>query len=194
MNELELVISVQQGDSDSFRKLFHLYQDKAVRTAYHITGSRATAEDAAQDAFVKCYVEIGNLKNPEAFKTWFYRLLVRTAWRYVALEKRNVPLPEAFEEAKVFESKSTEQQYLEREMTDILYEQIKKLDAKKRTAVMLFYYNELTTKEIAQVMGCLEGTVKSRLYFARKMLKSNLERLELKEDIPYEKIGSESII
>lgn len=194
MNESELIISIQNGDSDSFRELFDLYKDKAVRTAYHITGSQASAEDVAQEAFVKCYFEIGKLRSPECFKTWFYRLLVRTAWRYAAVEKKNVPVEEVFDQSKTSEGKSIEQQYLEIEQSNILYEQIQKLDKKKRTTVMLFYYSELSTKEIARVMGCMEGTVKSRLYSARKILKRNLESLQLKEGGYYGKAGYESVL
>jgi RNA polymerase sigma factor (sigma-70 family) len=194
MNETDLIIGIQNGDPDAFTKLYELYKNKVVRTAYLITGNRASAEDVAQEAFVKCYLEIGKLQNPERFRTWFYRLLVRTAWRYADIEKRNVPVEDVFEEAKPFIVKSTEQVYLDAETASVLFEQIRKLDKKKRTTVMLFYYSELSTKEIAKVMGCLEGTVKSRLHFARKILKSNLEILKIKEDGYYEKAGCESVL
>ena len=192
MNESDLIIKIQNGDSDSFGKLFNQYKDKAVRTAYLITGNRATAEDAAQEAFVKCYFEIEKLRDPNCFRTWFYKLLVRTAWRYARNDKRNVPVQEVYEESVSASEKSSEQQYLENETANLVYEQIQKLDQKKRTVVMLYYYSDLSTKEIAKVMGCLEGTVKSRLHFARKNLKRNLEILELKEDGRYGKAGYES--
>jgi RNA polymerase sigma factor (sigma-70 family) len=194
MNESDLITNIQKGDSDAFGKIYDLYKQKAIRTAYLITGNQASAEDAAQEAFVKCYFDIGKLNNPECFKTWFYRLLIRTAWRHAAIEKKNVPVQDVFEESTTAGGKSIEQQYLEAETSNILYEQIQKLDKKKRTAVMLYYYNELSTKEIAQVMGCLEGTVKSRLHFARKTLKSNLKLLQLKEDGYYGKAGYESVL
>ena len=194
MNESELIINIQNGDSDSFGKLFDLYKNKAVRTAYHITGNQASAEDVVQEAFVKCYFEIGKLQNPECFTTWFYRLLVRTAWQYAKNEKKDVPVRDVFEDSNTTGGGSIEQQYLETEMSSILYAQIQKLDKNKRTAVMLYYYSELSTKEIAQVMGCLEGTVKSRLHFARKNLKRNLEILQLKEDGYYGKAGYESVL
>ncbi len=194
MNETDLIIGIQNGDSDSFTKLYDLYKNKAVRTAYLITGNRTSAEDVAQDAFVKCYVEIGKLQNPECFRTWFYRLLVRTAWRYSKTEKMNIPVPDVFEESKSTGEKSIEQQYLDAELSNILNEQIRKLDRKKRTAVLLYYYSGLSTREIAQVMGCLEGTVKSRLYFARKALQKNLEILQIKEDGYYGKAGYESVL
>jgi RNA polymerase sigma factor (sigma-70 family) len=194
MNESDLIINIQKGDSGSFNQLFDLYKNKAVRTAYLITGNQASAEDVAQEAFVKCYLEIGKLKNPQCFKTWFYRLLVRTAWRYAETEKKNIPVQDIFDERKVSAEKSIEQQYLDTEISKILYEQIQKLDHKKRTVVMLYYYSELSTKEIAHAMGCLEGTVKSRLHIARKKLKGNLDFLQVKEDGYYGKAGCESVL
>ncbi len=194
MNETDLIIGIQNGDSGSFSELYDLYKNKAIRTAYLIAGNRVSAEDIVQEAFVKCYLKIGELQNPERFRTWFYRLLVRTAWNYAKIERKNIPVQDIFEAADTVQGKSTEQQYLESEISGILYEQIQKLDQKKRTVVMLFYYNELSTKEIAQVLGCLEGTVKSRLHFARKILKSNLQSIELKEDGYYGKTGYESAL
>ncbi|MDF2654457.1 MAG: subfamily polymerase sigma-24 factor [Bacillota bacterium] len=192
MNESELIIRIQNGDADSFGRIFDRYKAKAVRTAYLITGNQATAEDVAQEAFVKCYLEIRGLRDPERFKTWFYRLLVRTAWRYSKLENRNIPVSDLPEKGDSNREISSEQMYLQQEMSELLYRQIHRLDEKKRTAVMLYYYGELSTKEIAEVMGCLEGTVKSRLYFARKILKNNLERLNVKGEEYYGKAGYES--
>ena len=194
MNEADLILNIQKGNSDSFNQLYRLYQSKAVRTAYLITGNQASAEDVAQEAFVKCYFEIAKLKNPQCFRSWFYRLLVRTAWRYAKTEKKNVPVQDIFEESNTSTVQSIEQQYLNTEISKILYEQIQMLDDKKRTVVMLYYYSELSTKEIAHVMGCLEGTVKSRLHSARNILKGNLGFLHIKEDGSYGQAGCESVL
>lgn len=192
MKEPELIRRIQQGDKDAFARIFDCYIDKAVRTAYLITGSQAAAEDVAQEAFVKCYLEIGGLRNPECFKTWFYRLLVRTAWRYAKAESKNILMSDLPEVDLPGRGVSSEYEYLQRETSEFLYQQIQNLDPKKRTTVMLYYYNQLSTKEIAEVMGCMEGTVKSRLHFARKTLRNNLERLNLKEEGYYGQAGYET--
>ncbi len=194
MNETDLVIGIQNGDKDAFALLYELYKNKAVRTAYLITGNSAFAEDVAQEAFVKCYTEIGKLQNPECFRPWFYRLLVRVAWRYSKIEKRIIPVSDVFEESKLSGDKSVEEQYLNAETSNILNEQIRKLDKKKQTVVLLFYYSGLSTSEIAQVMGCLEGTVKSRLHYARKILRKNLQTLQKREGGYYGKAGYESVL
>jgi RNA polymerase sigma-70 factor (ECF subfamily) len=182
MKEAELILRIRDGDSGAFRELFELYQDRALRAAYLITGNQATAEDVVQEAFVKCHFKLGELKEPQHFKTWFYRLLTRTAWQCVKADRKNVPVADIFEKVETGDEKSTEQQYLESEMSNALYEQIRKLDRNKQTTVILFYYNGLSTREIAQVMECMEGTVKSRLHFARKALRRNLEIRQLREE------------
>lgn len=194
MNETDLITGIQNGDKDAFALLYELYKNKAVRTAYLITGNSASAEDVAQEAFVKCYTEIGKLQNPECFRTWFYRLLVRVAWKYSKTEKRIIPVSDVFEESRSTGDKSVEEQYLNAETSNILNEQIRKLDKKKQTVVLLYYYSGLSTSEIAQVMGCLEGTVKSRLHYARKILQKNLQTLQKKEDGYFGKAGYESVL
>ncbi|QIB68098.1 sigma-70 family RNA polymerase sigma factor [Aminipila butyrica] len=192
MNESELIINIQQGDREAFGTLFRLYEAKALRTAFLITGNQAMAEDLVQEAFVKCYCEIGKLKNPESFKPWFYRLLVRMGWKQTRQEKKYVPVPTFEDRKQIGQAVSCEQTYLENEFSEILYSEIQKLEQKKRTTVLLYYYSELSVKEIAQVMGCLEGTVKSRLHTSRRTLKASLENLKIKEDGYYGKTGYEA--
>lgn len=194
MNESELILNIQKGDSESFRRIFDLYERRAVKSAYLITRNQASAEDVVQEAFIKCYFEIRKLKNPECFKTWFYRLLVRTAWSYAEKEKKLVPVQNVYDEMNQQNVKSVEQQYLESEKNSQLYEQIQKLDKKKQEVLLLYYYCDFSTKEIAKVVGCLEGTVKSRMHFARKELKSSIDFMQLKEERYYEKVEPESVI
>lgn len=79
-------------------------------------------------------------------------------------------------------------------MNSQLYEQIQKLDKKKQEVLLLYYYCDLNTKEIARVVGCLEGTVKSRLYFARKELRSSIDFMQVKEERFYGKVESKSAL
>lgn len=176
MDEIELVKAMQQGNMKAFEELFESYKDRAIKTVYLMTGHKQMAEDIVQEAFTTCYLSIGKLKNPECFKTWFFKLLTRTAWRSIKKERSLVPtetISELIEGAKSLES---------RYEYEALYEQILRLDYPLQTTLILYYYNELTVKEIAKVMGCFEGTVKSRLYTARKRLKLHL--LEQEETEP----------
>jgi len=90
MDEINLIQHCKEGDMDAFNDLYKKYSSKALRTAYLICGRNNIAEDVVQEAFIKCYKEIKNLKNPETFQAWFYRLLIRIAWRYCSKEKNHL--------------------------------------------------------------------------------------------------------
>lgn len=174
MQEIELVVKVQKGDMQAFEQLFELYKFKALRTVYSMTRDKDVSEDIVQEVFVSCYTSIKSLKNPEHFKTWFYRILTRTTWRYMVKEKKSIPVEEIFEKLEVSNEKSPSDKLEQKESSELLYQEIQKLQPKLQTTIILYYYNDFSIKEIAQTMGCLEGTVKSRLYTGRRRLKVSL--------------------
>jgi RNA polymerase sigma-70 factor (ECF subfamily) len=155
--------------------------------AYFITGNRSDSEDILQETFVKCFLHRDKLREPERFESWLYQILVRTAWR---VEKRKKSRSElSFEGILDQEEDHVRGDWieedergkgplvvvLEAETAGQIREALRKLDVKYRTVILLYYYNELSTKEIARVTGTMEGTVKSRLFKARKLLKGILE-------------------
>lgn len=174
----ELVKRIQHGDTSSFEKLFNMYKDKAVRTAYLITKNSALAEDAVQEAFILCYFKIRGLKDPAMFKTWFFRILTRLAWRMSAKEKGAVSIDDVPEAADLKDSAEVEKEVENQEQSAFLMRAVKSLDIKQQTVIFLYYYNDFSVKEIAQVMGSFEGTVKSRLHAARKNLRKYIEAEE----------------
>ena len=178
MQEIDLIKKVQKGDINAFEELFGLYKNKALRTVYLMTRDKSISEDIVQEAFVQCHNSIKGLKNPEFFKTWFYRILTRTTWRYMDKQKKLVPVDHIFEKLESKHEKTSLEKLEEKETAKLIYEEILKLQPKLRTTIILYYYNELSTKEIAEVMACLQGTVKSRLYTGRCILKTNLTRHE----------------
>lgn len=178
MEEVEILVRrMQAGDHDAFDQIFGLYQNRLLRTAWLISGNRADSEDIVQETFVKCYCNCGKLKDPAVFSTWLYQILTRTAWRYGRKRNRETPVEQFFQEdlGQAPEDSPLEQ-VLRREVREDLYRSILKLDQKQRTVVILYYFNELSTREISRIAGCLEGTVKSRLYAARKALEKSLRK------------------
>lgn len=156
----------------AFEELYYTYEKKALRMAYLLTSSETMARDIVQEAFTECYLSIGQLKQMEYFRTWFYQILRRTAWRYIKKESRFICTDE---DEKLEDTKKIwDDPYEQSDLSSFLLGQIKRMDYKKQTTIILYYYNELSIKEIAKVMGCLEGTVKSRLNSARKQLKKYL--------------------
>lgn len=178
LEEKELVVNVQKGDMNAFEELFELYKHKALRTVYSMTRDKDSSEDIIQEAFVVCYTSIKRLKNPEYFKTWFYRILTRTTWRYMKKERKLIPVEEVFRKSDASNENSPLDKIEERESSVMIYQEIQKLNPKLQTTIILYYYNEFSVKEIAEIMGCFEGTVKSRLYTGRLRLKESLMELE----------------
>jgi RNA polymerase sigma-70 factor (ECF subfamily) len=159
---------------NAFTKIFEIYKDQALNYSYLITGNKFTSEDIVQEAFIKCYVNAKKLKNVELFKPWFFKILTRTAWKYADKEKRMLPMENIIEKADNESINESINVYMKNEEAETLHAEIENLDLKQKTVIVLFYFNGLSIKEIAKIMGCFEGTVKSRLNSARKKLKLSL--------------------
>ncbi len=169
---------LQKGDLDAFDEIFEKYKNKAVRTAFLITGNRSICEDIAQEAFIQCYNHIGNLRNPNGFCAWFYKILTRTAWKYGKAASGEVATDNMPETADEINIDISIEQHIQSETNRILHSEIAQLKPKLKTIIVLYYFNSLSIKEIAKVTGCLEGTVKSRLYTARLKLKKSMELID----------------
>ena len=169
MQDEILVERLQQGDAAAFDELYLKYRDEALRTASLITGSRADREDVVQEAFVQCYQCIGQLRDRTRFKAWLFTLLTRAAWKYCRKRSREQPVAEFFDDAGKAEQ-SALCAVLRTEQSRELFAAVQALDDKRRTVVVLYYFNDMPVREIAKVLGCREGTVKSRLFSARRSL------------------------
>lgn len=182
MDEAEIIRQMQGGDMDAFDRIFQLYKDKLTRMAFLISGNYADSEDIVQETFVKCFYSCHNLKDAGRFSSWLYQILTRTAWRYCKKQGRERPAEEVFEPSVPSQDLPPLEQVIIKEKQKILYEQIEQLEIRQRTVIVLYYFNQLSTKEISKIMNCLEGTVKSRLYTARKNLQKALDDSILKEE------------
>ena len=171
MEERELISRLKEGDTDAFGKIYSLYADKALKTAYLIVNDKFLAEDIVQEVFISILKSVKGLKKPEAFGAWLYRFLIRYSWKACGAKRR--VLPRDFGDKT--EEISGRDEYFEDEKYRTLYESIDRLTPKLRTVVVLHYFNDMTVKEIAEVTGCLEGTIKSRLHTARKRLREVLK-------------------
>ena len=175
MMDTDLIIRCQQGEEAAFDALYSVVYKKTLRTVFLLAGYTDKVEDIIQDTFYECFRDIGKLRNPELFQAWFNRILVRkchrSAWEnlpeqsldsYEEIQLRN--------ETSVSDIAERNQNYL------IVREAINKLKSPLRTTVILFYYNDMSIKEIAGIMNCFQGTVKSRLHYAKKVLEKELKR------------------
>ncbi len=183
-----LVGAVQRGDEAAFEQLYTIFANEALRTACLICGSRASGEDVVQEAFVQAYLKIGTLQKPEQFRSWFYKILTRIAWRGSGRERRQVPVEDIYETAEGSTQGDALNAFIRDEESKVLYEAIKQLPGKQKTVVVMHYFNGFTIAEIAHILGTLEGTVKSRLHMARKKLQIELtaSQKNTKGEIGYE--------
>ncbi len=175
MTEKMLVRQMKEGDKASFDLLYEKYKNMALRTAYLITGDRSYSEDVVQDTFVKVYLHCKELKNDSGFKAWMMQILVRTAYKCGRKKSRELPDEDVVQKADTGSNISLLEQVIMQEETEAIAGAVRALLLKQRTVVVLFYYQEYQINEIAAILGCLEGTVKSRLHTARKRLKRALE-------------------
>jgi RNA polymerase sigma factor, sigma-70 family len=175
MDNIELIKLCRQGDMYAFNLLYNKYSSKALRTAYLIVGNKNIAEDIMQEAFYECYRGINKLRNPEIFEAWFNKLLIRVCWRMAAKESRSVcdSLDETYDE-NAADYTAADDPFESCDMNAAVKKAINKLDTPLRTTVILFYYNDMSIKEIAKVLNCMQGTVKSRLHNARRYIEKAL--------------------
>lgn len=174
MEEAEIVQRMKNGDRQAFELLYDRYKDSVYRTACLISGNRIDGEDITQETFIKVFMRCRELKNNEVFKYWLFRILHRTAWQMLNKKKKESPCENEWKEEAAADSPVETVLHMERQK--IIWKAVLELDYKYKTVIILYYYNELTIRQIAQICGCLEGTIKSRLHYARKILYEKLEK------------------
>lgn len=173
----DIIKRCQQEDLSAYDELYRAAGKKALWTVYLLAGRMDIAEDIVQEAFFQCFRNIRKLEKPELFPVWFNRILIRTCWNMVSKERKK---PALSFEAEGLDQLKSEENVLEKvesdQMSHVIREAVNRLKPSMRSTVVLYYYNNLTISEIAQVMGCFQGTVKSRLHYAKKVLQKELKK------------------
>ena len=161
------------GCRTSFGTLLARHYDRVYRLAWRWAGSRAEAEDIAQDVCVKLATAIGSFRGEAAFSTWLYRIAFTTATDRLRARQRTVPFAPSDMCALIdgAASGTPESQVIGAE----LWEAVRALPGQQRDAVLLVYGEDLSHQEAATIMGCTEKTVSWHLHAARRRLKVQLE-------------------
>ena len=174
MDKETLIKHCQLGDMSSFSELYKLYSKPALGTAYLISGNKGIAEDIVHEAFIQCFQSIKSLKNIETFDVWFYKVVTRTGWRIVKKHKHTLMFEDTEAEDSIIDySALRELNFCEAKLD--INESLAKLSLPLRTVIVLYYFNDMNIKEISKVLGCFEGTVKSRLHNGKKQLRQIIE-------------------
>lgn len=174
LTEEMLVARMKLGDQLAFAQIYEKYRASVFGTACLISGNAQDGEDITQETFIKAFLHCKELKSDKMFRYWLFRILKRTAWQLLDRKKSEMPDENILDKADQNGTWLTEDLLLKKEQCNEIYQAVMKLDFKLRLVVILYYYNEMSTKQIAKTISCYEGTVKSRLFTARKRLKQLL--------------------
>lgn len=182
LSDSELVEKLRKGNVQAFDCLYEKYKNPVLKMAYLISGNAQDSEDIAQETFVICFLHIKELKEAASFRPWLYQILTRTAWKYCKKKSKEIPKEDLMEKMENVASKeSSLDLIIRKEQAKDIWKVIDGLHIKQRTAIILYYYQDFSTKEIAGIMHCMEGTVKSRLFTGRNHIKKLVEQSEEKE-------------
>ena len=184
LTDQALVERTQQGDKKAFNLLVSRYQNKiaGLLTRYI---SPNDIPDVAQETFIKAYRSIGSFRGDSAFYTWLYRIAVNTAKNYLTAQGRRPPKEDILaEEAESYEMgrnlrdiDTPENEMLSNELKKIVFDTIKGLQEDLRTAITLRELEGLSYEEIAEIMDCPVGTVRSRIFRAREIIENKVKPL-----------------
>ena len=182
----QLVARAQRGDKRAFELLVEKYQRKLARLLSRFIRDPAEVEDVTQEAFIKAYRALPAFRGDSAFYTWLYRIGINTAKNYLMAIGRRAPTSteveadeaEGFEEGEQLRDINTpESVLLSNEIAETVNSTIEKLPEELRTAIQLREIEGMSYEEIAKVMDCPIGTVRSRIFRAREAIAEQLRPL-----------------
>ena len=181
----KLVVRVQKGDKTAFDLLVRKYQHKVAKLVSRYVRDRREVEDVTQEALIKAYRAIGGFRGESAFYTWLYRIAVNTAKNYLESQSRRPPGSDMeIEGAELIESgeglrdqATPERQMLTNEIATTVHRVLEHLPPDLRTAITLREIEGMSYEEIAEVMDCPIGTVRSRIFRAREAIDQELRPL-----------------
>lgn len=183
----QLVERVQRGDKHAFDLLVIKYQRRLARLLSQFIRDQAEVEDIAQETFIKAYRSLSSFRGDSAFYTWLYRIGINTAKNFLVSQGRKVPTTvngfdnedaENFEGADALREMNTpESELMGKQVAQIVNESLDALPEELRTAIILREIEGLGYEEIANIMGCPIGTVRSRIFRAREAVAGKLRPL-----------------
>ena len=182
----QLVTRAQRGDKRAFELLVEKYQRKLARLLSRFIRDPAEVEDVTQEAFIKAYRALPAFRGDSAFYTWLYRIGINTAKNYLMAMGRRAPTSteveadeaEGFDEGEQLRDINTpESVLLSKEIAETVNSTIEKLPEELRTAIQLREIEGMSYEDIARVMDCPIGTVRSRIFRAREAIAQQLRPL-----------------
>ena len=173
MSDEQLIVRVLKGHAEDYRELMQRYQNAVFRLAFHMLGRREEAEDAAQETFLQAYKKLSTCRERSRFWSWIRRTAVN-----ICLSKRRCEYPmdelDTLGSIDCANADPVEAEVIRHAEAEEIRKAIAGLPADYRTAVVLRYQEQLSYKEIAEILGESLIVVQTRLYRARRMLAERL--------------------
>jgi RNA polymerase sigma-70 factor, ECF subfamily len=182
----QLVERAQRGDKHAFELLVSKYQRKLGRLLSRFIRDPTEVEDVTQEAFIKAYRALPSFRGDSAFYTWLYRIGINTAKNYLVAMGRRAPTTTDIdsEEAEGFEDgdqlrdlNTPENEMMSRQVAETVNQTLEELPEELRTAITLREIEGLSYEDIANIMNCPIGTVRSRIFRAREAISERLRPL-----------------
>ncbi len=183
VEEMELVRRARKGDLSAYDQLVRRYQERIYATVYHMTSNHEDANDLAQEAFIKGFHALKSFKGGSSFYTWVYRIAINKTINFLKQRKNRVQMslndldvnaehdPDL---VALISDKTPRREAGLTELQEKLNEAMQKLSEPHRLVVTLHDVQGLSHEEIAKLMDCNIGTVRSRLFYARQQLQGYL--------------------
>ena len=174
----ELVQRVQAGDKKAFDLLIMKYQQRIIHVITGFVHDPVEAMDVAQEAFIKAYRALPGFRGDSAFYTWLYRIAINTSKNYLTAASRRPPVTDVdamdatiyYDAPELKEFETPESSLMSDELQAAIHDAIQDLPEDTATAIKLREFEGLSYEEIAQVMDCPIGTVRSRIFRAREAI------------------------
>jgi len=184
----QLVERVQRGDKQAFDLLVIKYQRKLARLLSQFIRDAAEVEDVAQETFIKAYRALPSFRGESAFYTWLYRIGINTAKNFLISQGRRAPTmtsagfdiedAENFEEgSQLREMNTPESELMSKQIAETVNQTLQELPEELRKAITLREIEGISYEEIATIMNCPIGTVRSRIFRAREIIAEKLRPL-----------------
>ncbi|MGP1719327.1 RNA polymerase sigma factor RpoE [Shewanella frigidimarina] len=184
-SDQQLVERVQQGDKNAFNLLVLKYQNKVMSLISRYVRNQADVADVTQEAFIKAYRALANFRGESAFYTWLYRIAVNTAKNHLTSQGRRTPANDVdIEDAEYYEGSdalkefaSPERLLMKDQMSKVIFDTLDTLPEELKMAISLRELEGMSYEDIANIMDCPVGTVRSRIFRAREAIDKQLQPL-----------------
>ncbi len=181
----QLVERAQRGDKRAFDLLVVKYQRKLARLLSQFIRDSAEVEDVTQETFIKAYRSLSSFRGDSAFYTWLYRIGINAAKNFLVAQKRrastitnefDIEVAENFEEgSQLRELNTPENELMSKQIAQTVHQALQALPEELRSAITLREIEGLSYEEIASIMSCPTGTVRSRIFRAREAIADKLQ-------------------